>query len=109
MKAIDYAFAWILFVVGIVATLLIKIRHPAGAAFDMPFLWILVAMLNLLRFRNGYRVTGLRALSIGVNVIAPVAEVVRCKTFGPSIPIETVSIRGETVLSVAGNNDASHS
>jgi hypothetical protein len=96
-------------VVRIVAILIIKIRHPAGAALDMPFLWILVAMLNLLRLRNGYRVKGLRAFCIGANVTALAAEVVRGKTFGRSIVIEPVPILGQTILSVPGNNDACHS
>jgi hypothetical protein len=82
MKAIDYAFAWILFVVGIVAILMIEIRHPAGAVLDTPFLWILVAMFNLLRLRNGYGVKGLRAFCIGANIVVLVAEVVDSRCSG---------------------------
>ncbi|HEY6369986.1 MAG TPA: hypothetical protein VIX37_05365 [Candidatus Sulfotelmatobacter sp.] len=56
MKAIDDALAWILFVVGLAAILMIEIRHPAGAVPDTPFLWILVAMLNMWRLGYGYGV-----------------------------------------------------
>lgn len=109
MKAVDYAFAWFLFVVGIVGILMTEIRHPAGAVLDTPFLWILVAMFNLLRLRNGYDVKGLRAFCIGANLIVLVAEAVRIKMFGPMELVQTIPILVETAFSIAGKNHASHS
>ena len=109
MKAIDYAFAWILFVVGMVGILMIETRHPAGAVLDTPFLWILVAMFNLLRLRNGYGVKGLKAFCIGANLIVLMAEVVRIKMSGPLQLIQTIPILAETIFSIAGENNASHS
>jgi hypothetical protein len=109
LKLIDYALAGILFVVGIVSIVMIEIRHPAGAVLNTPLLWILVAMFNLLRLRNGYEVEGLKAFCIAANLIALIVEVVRFKMFGPLILIQAVPILGETIFSVAGNNDVTYS
>ncbi len=109
MKVLDHLLAWILLGVAIVAILMTEIRHPAGAVLDTPFLWILVAMFNLLRLRNGYDVEGLKTFCIAANLVALVTEVVRFKMFGPLVLIQAVPILGETIFSVAGNNDVSHS
>lgn len=107
MKTIDQTLAWILLAIGFVGILLTEVRHPPGAVLDTPFLWILAAMFNLLRLRNGYHVPRLRAFCIAANVVVLVAEVVRFKLFGPLQLIQGVPLLGETLFSIAGSNDAS--
>ena len=114
MKFMDHICAWALFVIAIAGILMIETRQPVGAVLDTPFLWILVAMFNLLRLRNGYRVRGLKTFCIGANLIALVTEIVRFKMFGLFNLIQVVPILAETVFSMVGNNivesnDAPHS
>ena len=53
--------------VGLIAV--IGFRHPDGLLLDTPLFWLMVAMLNFLRLRNGYRkVTGLRTFCIVANL-----------------------------------------
>jgi len=105
-KAIDTIFAWLLFAVGFVGIVVTELRHPPGAVLDTPFLWILAAMFNLLRLRNGYRVRGLKSFCIAANVVVLVAEAVRLKMFGPFVLIQGIPMLAETVFSIAGKNDA---
>jgi hypothetical protein len=105
MRTIDYALAWILFAVGFVGILVTEIRHPPGAVLDTPFLWILAAMFNLLRLRNGYRVPGLKRFCIAANVIVLMIELMRFKVSGPQDLIQGIPILSETLFSIAGKND----
>src|SRR4029077_341958 len=61
----DYACAWIVLALGFLGILRIEVLHPANAVLDAPLLWILLAMLNLLRLHNGYGVRGLKVFYIG--------------------------------------------
>jgi hypothetical protein len=66
--------------------LAIEILHLRGAILNIPFLWLLVAMLNFLRLRNGYaRVPGLMVTCVGANFVALTLETVRWKLFGGGI------------------------
>ncbi len=61
MKYVDYFFASTILMVAVLFMLVTEISHPRGAILDVPFLWLLVAMLNFLRLRNEYRlVSGLK-------------------------------------------------
>ena len=109
MRIIDYGFAWILFALGVIALVWTEIVHPKGAVLDSPLLWIMVAMFNLLRLRNGYHVSGLKVFCVGANLALLVLESVRVRMFGPLNLIEAVPILAETLFSVAGRNDANPS
>lgn len=100
----DYAFAWIVLALGLLGILRIEILHPANAVLDAPLLWILLAMLNLLRLRNGYGVWGLKVFCIGANLAVLALEVVRWRMFGSVNLIVAVPILIETVFSMVGND-----
>jgi len=74
--------------------------HPPSAVLDTPLLWILLAMLNLLRLGNGYHVKGLRVFCIGANISVLALEAVRFKMFGASALIAAVPILAETLFSI---------
>jgi hypothetical protein len=69
-----------------------------------PFLWILLAMLNLLRLHNGYGVRGLKVFCIGANVAVLALEAVRFRMFGPVNLVVAVPILVETIFSIVRNN-----
>ena len=78
MRYLDCAFAWAILLNAVSFMLAIEILHLRGAILDVPFLWLLVAMLNFLRLRNGYaRVPGLMATCVGANFVALTLEIVR--------------------------------
>jgi hypothetical protein len=94
--------------------LAIEILHLRGAILDIPFLWLLVAMLNLLRLRNGYaRVPGLMVTCVGANLVALTLETVRwglfgggiLKAWGPYTFVAAVAFLGETIFSIVRKND----
>ena len=99
MKYADYACAWMVLALGIVRMVITEMWHPPRAVLDTPLLWILLAMLNLLRLGNGY-VKGLRVFCIGANVSVLALEAVRFKMFGSSALIAAVPILGETLFSI---------
>jgi hypothetical protein len=70
---------------------------------DTALLWILVAMFNLLRLRNGYGVRGLKIFCLSANLAALVMEVLRLKIVGPAPLTHGVAILilGETLFSIA--------
>lgn len=82
MKYVDYVCAWTLFVLGVGGVMNTEIRHPPHAVLDTPLLWILVAMFNLLRLRNGYSVANLKVFCIGANLATLILETVRLRMFG---------------------------
>src|SRR5882724_7726918 len=109
MRYLDCAFAWAILLNAVSFMLAIEILHLRGAILDVPFLWLLVAMLNFLRLRNGYaRVPGLMATCVGANFVALTLEIVRWKLFGngiwkawgPYTFIAAVAFLGQTILSV---------
>jgi hypothetical protein len=82
----------------------IEVLHPANAVLDAPLLWILLAMLNLLRLHNGYGVRGLKVFCIGANVAVLALEAVRFRMFGSVSLIVAVPILAETLFSIIRNN-----
>jgi hypothetical protein len=115
MRYLDYIFAWAILLTAVFFMLAIEILHLRGAILDVPFLWLLVAMLNLLRLRNGYaKVPGLMVTCIGANFVALTLEVVRWKLFGSGILkawglytfIAAVAFLGEAIFSVVRRNDS---
>lgn len=86
MRYLDYVCAWMVLLSAVLFIVRIATMHPRGAVLDIPILWILVAMMNFLRLRNGYGVRGLRTSCIGANVMTLFIEIVRLKLFG-GIPL----------------------
>jgi hypothetical protein len=82
MKYVDYLCASTIFIAGVAAMITTEIRHPPHAVLDTPLVWILVAMINLLRLRNGYSVRNLRVFCIGANLSTLTLEVLRLSMFG---------------------------
>ena len=100
MKYVDYFCAWLLFVAGLVGIIDIEIWHPRGAVLDTPILWIVVAMINILRLRNGYGIKNLKAFCISANLILLVVEAVRFKMSGPTSLIQGIPTVAETLFSL---------
>jgi hypothetical protein len=114
MRYLDYICTWAIFLTAVSFMLAIEILHLRGAILDIPFLWLLVAMVNFLRLRNGYaRVPGLMVTCVGANLVALALETVRWRLFGDGILKEwglytfvaAVAFLGETVLSIGRKND----
>lgn len=57
--------------------------HARGAVFDTGLLYIVVAMFNLLRLRNGYKVRMLKAFCLGANGSALALEILRMDMYRP--------------------------
>lgn len=100
MKFVDYACAWFLLGCGIVSIVLIELHRSPLPFLDTPFLWILVAMFNLLRLRNGYAVPLLRVFCVSANVVILIAEVVRWRMYGSWALIAGIPVLCETFFSL---------
>jgi hypothetical protein len=101
MKYIDYFCAWFLFVAGLAFIVDIEIWHPSGAVLDTPILWIVVAMINILRLRNGYGIKNLKAFCISANLILLVVETVSFKLYpSPTSLIQGIPTVAETLFSL---------
>ncbi len=118
MRYLDYACAWAILGAAIAFMLVIEISHPRGTILDVPFLWLLIAMLNLLRLRNKYAdLRGLRTTCVGANCVALMLELVRWKLFGnlllerwgPYTLIVGLAVLGETIFSMVQRNDSGSS
>ena len=112
MRLVDYGFAWLLWLSAVAFIFAIEMSHPPGAILDIPFLWLVVAMVNFLRLKNGYDdVIGLKTTCIGANVVGLTMESVRwihygsTRVWGPYAMIATVALAAETILSVLRRND----
>jgi hypothetical protein len=109
LKYFDYLLNWTLFVTAIVFMLSIEITRPRSAVLDLPFLWLLVAMMNFVRLRNpGLAVRGLRMSCIGANLIGLITEAARARLWGwaPYTVIAAIAIFGETIFSIVRRNDS---
>src|SRR5258708_11725316 len=83
MKYLDHLCAWAILLTALVSVVVIAFWHPRGTTLEAPLLWILVAMMNFLRLRNGYSgVRGLRTFCIAANLIAFALEILRFGLFG---------------------------
>lgn len=114
MRYLDYICARTILLAAVSFMLAIEILHLRGAILDIPFLWLLVAMLNFLRLRNGYgRVPGLMVTCVGANLVALTMEIVRWRLSGAGILqawglytlVAAVAFLGETILSIVRKND----
>ena len=86
-----------------------EIWHLRGAVLDVPFLWLVVAMLNFLRLRNeGILVPGLRISCLGANLVALILEIVGWRFFGwsPYTFIAAAGFLGETIFLMVRRNDS---
>src|SRR5260370_37003193 len=82
MKWLDCACAWGIFLSALVSVVVIAFWHPRGTTLEAPLLWIVVAMMNFLRLRNGYSgIRGLRTFCIAANLIALTVEILRFGLF----------------------------
>ena len=115
MRYLDCICTWAILLNAVSFMLAIEILHLPGAILDIPFLWLLVAMLNLLRLRNGYAsVAGLMVTCVGANLVALTLEIVRWRLFGgavlkawgPYTFIAAVFFLGETILSMVRRHDS---
>ena len=122
MRYVDYALAWILLITAIVFILVMEITHLRGAILDIPFLWLMIVMMNFLRLRNSHAaVPGLRTSCICANLIGLTLEIVRFRLFGVAwlrflgprallthwapYTFATIAILGELLFSVVRRND----
>ncbi|MGH9512715.1 MAG: hypothetical protein ACRD2U_11335 [Terriglobales bacterium] len=115
MRYLDYFFASAILATAVVFILATEISHLRGAILDIPFLWIVIAILNFLRLRNSDAdVKGLRISCIGANLVGLTLEGVRLKLFGshllqgwgPYTLIALLAILAETIFSVVGKHDS---
>ncbi len=119
MRYLDYICAWVILLSAVSFMLAIERWHYLlqGAILDIPFLWLLVAMVNFIRLRNGYaRVPGLKVTCIGANLVALTMEIARWRLFGstsavlrawgPFTLVAAVAFLGETILSIVRRNDS---
>jgi hypothetical protein len=100
MRYIDFALAWIIFVIGVGGIVTTELFHRPFRVLDTPLLWLFVAMFNLLRLRNGSEVKGLTTFCIGANLAMVTLEAVRYKMFGPFALFGALPILCELVFSV---------
>jgi len=114
MRYLDYICTWAILLTAFSFMVATEILHLPGAILDVPFLWLLVAMINFLRLRNGYaRVPGLMVTCVGANLVALTLEIVRWKLYGgtllrdwgPYTYIAAMAFLGETILSMVRRND----
>lgn len=100
MKAVDTICAWALFAWAFLSIMMIEIRHPAGAILDTPVLWIVIAILNVLRIRDAQGNRNLRLSCVAVNTIVLMIEIVRWKMFGAWTAVATILVLVETIFSI---------
>ena len=115
MRYLDYLFAWTILMTSVVFIVVTETLHSRGAILDIPFLWIVIAMVNFLRLRNAdAEVRDLKMFCVGANLIVLMLEAVRVKLFGavvlknwgPYSLIVGIAVLGETVFSMAQRNDS---
>ena len=100
MKTADGVCAWALFGWGVVTIVRIEVVHPYGAVLDTPVLWLVTAILNLLRIRNEIGIRDLRLSCIAVNIIVLMIEIVRRKMFGSWTLIAALLVLFLTAFSI---------
>ena len=100
MKAVDTMCAWALFAWAFLSMVTIEIRHPVGAILDTLVLWIVIAILNVLRIRDAQGNRDVRLSCVAVNTIVWMIEIVRWKIFGAWTAVATILVLIETILSI---------
>jgi hypothetical protein len=109
VKYFDYLLNWSLLITAIVFMISIEITRPRGVVLDLPFLWLLIAMINFIRLRNpDLLVKGLPTSCIGANLIGLISEAARARLWGwvPYTVIAAVAILGELIFSIIRRNDS---
>jgi hypothetical protein len=109
VKYFDYLLNWALLITAIVFMISIEITRRRGAVLDLPFLWLLIAMMNFVRLCNpNLPVKGLRTSCIGANLIGLMSEAARARLWGwvPYTVIAAVAIFGELIFSIIRRNDS---
>src|ERR1700734_2016383 len=97
---LDEACAWLIFLGGLVHIVLTDFFHFRGS-LDTALVWILAAMLNLLRIRNDSSVRWLRIFCVAANASVLILEAVRWKMFeDPSSLVLLALILIESVFSI---------
>lgn len=70
MRTLDRIAAWLLFATGFVSIVVVGFWHPREMFLDEPVLWIVVAMVNFVRFANeDSPPPRLRRVSIAANLM----------------------------------------
>jgi hypothetical protein len=100
MKYVDNACAWFILAIGMIDVVLTEVTHTPGVILDTALLWILVAMFNLLRLRNGGSIKGLTIVCIAANLTESILEVYRMTWSPRPIVVVAVPILCETVFSI---------
>ena len=114
IRYVDQACAWTILLTAVSFILVTEVTHPRGAILDIPLLWLIVAMLNFLRLRNGHSLAGLKIACVGANLVALTLETVRLKLFGTVLlrywgsysAIIAVAVLGETIFSLTRKDDS---
>jgi hypothetical protein len=112
MKLLDRLCAGTLFVLAIVDCLLVPKTYTGRIwIFGTGLALLFTTMLNVLRFRNGYGVEGLKMFCIGANVLALTFVVALMISIGearslqhPQIPLVGALLLAETVFSLGKNS-----
>lgn len=100
LRYVDEMCAWLIFIFGLVYIVLTDIFHRQGI-LDTALVWIFVAMLNLLRIKNGYSVRRLKVFCVVANLSTLMLEAVRWKMFEDPFSVVMVAlILIESVLSI---------
>jgi hypothetical protein len=101
LRYLDEVCAWLIFVAGLVHIALTDGLHFRGS-LDTALVWILAAMLNLLRIKNDLSIRWLKIFCVAANVSVLMLEAVRWKMFeGPSSLVLIALILIESVFSMA--------
>lgn len=101
LRYLDAVCAWLIFVAGLVHVVLTEIPHFRGS-LDTALVWILAAMLNLVRINSGYPVRRLKIFCVAANVSVLTIEAVRWRMFeGPLSLVLLVLILIESAFSIA--------
>lgn len=98
----DEACAWLLFLAGLLHIVLTEFFHLRGI-LDTALVWILAAMLNLLRVKNDNSTRRLRLFCGAANLSVLVLEAVRWKIFHGPLSVTVLTLAAvESVFSARG-------
>lgn len=100
LRYLDEMCAWLIFLGGLIHIVLTDLFHLQGT-LDTALVWVFVAMLNLLRIKNGYSVRRLKVFCVVANLSTLMLEAVRWKMFEDPFSVVLVAlILIESVFSI---------
>jgi hypothetical protein len=100
VRYVDEACAWLLFLAGALHIVLTELCHFQGT-LDTALVWLLAAMLNLLRVRGHYSVRLPTSFCAAANLAVLALEAVRWKMFQDPLSLMVLALSGiESVLSM---------